>query len=249
VIGETMTESTETIRGRPDTPPIPCHLSAPATAAGGLLLLLHGRDGAGRSPHIQPIARAYLARGWQVVAPDLPYSRATPESGPPERFTMRGHLEDSRAVLRWARQRFADRDERLAVAGHSVGAWSVAHLAAETADVEHVLGVSPVFSGRALLEARRAMGDAAVAAVERDAPAMVPELEGQEAEPALRQIARPLAVVTGALDGITPTRFARAYFAAAPGACFYTALPGQHHCPDGPPYDRALAAALEAMGA
>lgn len=229
--------------------PIPCHVLAPKAAATGLVLLLHGRDGAGRSAHIVPIALAYLARGWRVVAPDLPNSRAVPDSGPVELYTMSGHLEDAAAVLQWARDTWPEEAGRLAFAGHSVGAWAAARLAAGTEGLDHLLGVSPVFSGPALMAARRAMGAPALQALRREAPAMLAELSTIRAAPALRRVTAPVAVVTGALDGITPPKVARAWFRAAAGACFYTALPGQHHCPEGPLYDRAIAAALDATGA
>ena len=229
--------------------PIPCHILEPDGGAKSLLLLLHGRDGAGRSPHIVPIAEAYLARGWRVVAPDLPHSRAVPGSGPAELYTMSGHLEDAAAVLQWARDTWPKDARRLGLAGHSVGAWAAARLAAAEDALDHLLGVSPVLSGRALLEARRAMGPPAVQALRREAPAMLAELSTIKAAPALRRVTAPVAVVTGASDGITPPAVARAWFRAAAGACFYMALPGQHHCPAGPAYERALAAALDAAGA
>jgi pimeloyl-ACP methyl ester carboxylesterase len=247
--GQSAGERLEQVPARPGGRPIPCHVIVPDGPPTGMLLLLHGRDGAGRSPHMRPIAAAYLARGWQVIAPDLPCSRATPDSGPPERFTMSGHLADAATVLAWVLDTIARPASRLGFAGHSVGACSAARLCARAATADHLLAVSPVLSGAALLEARRAMGPAAVAALEREAPAMAAELAAQDAEPALRRITAPVAVITGAVDGITPPRFAKAFFAASPGACFYATLPGQHHCPEGAFYDRALGAALEALGA
>lgn len=246
--GQSVNERLEQVPSRPGQRPIPCHVIEPDGPPTGLLLLLHGRDGAGRSPHMLPIAAAYLARGWQVIAPDLPGSRATPGSGPPERFTMSGHLADADAVLVWALDKIARPASRLGFAGHSVGACSAARLCAQAATADHLLAVSPVLSGAALLEARRAMGPAALAALDREAPAMAAELAAQDAAPALRRIRAPVAVITGALDGITPPRFAKAFFAASSGACFYAILPGQHHCPAGPLYDRALGAALDALG-
>lgn len=78
---------------------------------------------------------------------------------------------------------------------------------------------------------------------------MLAELSTIKATPALRRVTAPVAVVTGASDGIVPPAVARAWFRASAGACFYMALPGQHHCPEGPAYDRALAAALDAAAA
>lgn len=231
--------------------PIACHVREPEHDASGTVLLLHGRDGAGRAAHIEMIADAYVARGWRIVAPDLPNSRATPDSGPPERFTMSGHRRDSGAVLAWVCTSLgADRQiGRLALAGHSVGAFSAAWLASELDEPAHLLAVSPVVSGSALLAARDAMGPAAIEAVAREVPLMLAEMPSQDALPALQQLSCPVAVVTGAEDGLTPPKDARAYLAAASAGCFFAALPGQHHCPTGPAVARALAAALDAVAA
>jgi pimeloyl-ACP methyl ester carboxylesterase len=228
--------------------PIACQIVEPVLPVVGVALLVHGRDGAGTSAHMVPIADAYVGRGWRVVAPDLPLSRATPGSGPPEDFTMQRHVEDARQVLAWVLGEMPVA-RRLALAGHSMGAYAIARLAAESVAAEHLLAVSPVVSGTALLEARRAMGPAAVQELERDAPKLRAEMTAHDAVPALQKLTAPVAVVTGREDGITPVAAARAYFAAAPAAVFYSALPGQHHCPEGPLYTAALAAALDALGA
>ncbi len=228
--------------------PIACQIIEPLLPVVGVALLVHGRDGAGTSAHMVPIADAYVGRGWRVVAPDLPFSRATPGSGPPEDFTMQRHVEDARQVLAWVLGEMPVA-RRLALAGHSMGAYAIARLAAESVAAEHLLAVSPVVSGTALLEARRVMGPAAVEALERDAPGLRAEMTAHDAVPALRRLTAPVAVVTGREDGITPLAAARAYFAAAPAAAFYSALPGQHHCPAGPLYTTALAAALDALDA
>ena len=78
---------------------------------------------------------------------------------------------------------------------------------------------------------------------------MLAEMPSQDAVPALQLLSCPVAVVTGAEDGLTPPKAARAYLAAASAGCFFAALPGQHHCPTGPIVARALAAALDAVGA
>jgi pimeloyl-ACP methyl ester carboxylesterase len=224
---------------------IACQIIEPVV---GVALLVHGRDGAGTSAHMVPIADAYAGRGWRVVAPDLPFSRATPGSGPPEDFTMQRHVEAARQVLHWVLGEMPVA-HRLALAGHSMGAYAIARLAAESVAADHLLAVSPVVSGTALLEARRAMGPAAIEAFEREAPRLRAEMTADDAVPALQRITVPVAVVTGREDGITPVAAARAYFTAAPAAAFYSALPGEHHCPQGPLYTTALAAALDALGA
>lgn len=230
---------------------VPCHIQLPGTAPAGVALLIHGRDGAGRSGHMLPIAQAYNERGWITISPDLPRSRATPDFGDPEAFTMTGHLRDAAALLAWVRENreFAASGMRIAVAGHSMGAYAAACLAADHDVLDHVLAVSPVLSGERLMEARIAMGPPAVEAMKRDAPALVHELADHDAAAALASIAAPVGVVSGESDGITPPSTACAYLQAAKQPSFLSILPGQHHCPEGEIYARALASALDALKA
>ena len=71
---------------------------------------------------------------------------------------------------------------------------------------------------------------------------------GTDAAPALARSAAPLAVVTGAEDGLVRLHDARAYFNAAPNGRFFGALPNEHHCPAGAACGQMLAAALTALG-
>ncbi|MCA8881843.1 MAG: alpha/beta fold hydrolase [Rhodobacteraceae bacterium] len=226
---------------------IPCHISEPGGELRGLVLLIHGRNGAAAQPQIDEIARAYLARGWQVAAPDLPASLVLPGSDAPQDPTMTDHLDSARRVLNWLRS--LRQSPRFALAGHSLGAYAGAMLAGDAGDLHHLLAVSPALSGRALLAARRAMGPAAIADLESEAPRMRAEMEACDAGPALARLDAPVAVLTGAPDGLTPPRFARAYFASAAEGRFYATIPGQHHCPTGPVTARLLEAALDAVEA
>lgn len=227
--------------------PIPVVVAEPAGRPKGTVLLVHGRNGAPGQPQIAEIAEAYLARGWRVAAPELPHSAALPESGPPEQVTFAGHTSAAAEVWAWVAWQWPD--EARALAGHSLGAYAIAHLAAGSPDAHHVLAVSPPMSGRVLLLAREAMGPAATEAIRREAPAYLAESPTADAEPALNRMAAPLAVVTGAADGLIPLKDARAYFAAAPNARFFAALPDEHHCPAGAACGHMLAAALSALGA
>ena len=98
-------------------------------------------------------------------------------------------------------------------------------------------------SGRVLLAARHAMGPAAIEAVKSEAPAYFAEMQIADAEPALNRIAAPLAVVTGAEDGLVRLHDARNYFQTAPDARFFAALPNEHHCPAGAVCGQMLASA------
>lgn len=226
---------------------IPVVVADPGDApARGTVLLVHGRNGAPGQPQIAEIAAAYLARGWRVAAPELPHSAALPQSGPPEQITFSGHTAAAAQVWAWLARQWPG-DAR-ALAGHSIGAFAVAHLAAGAPDTHHVLAVSPPMSGRVLLLAREAMGPAAIETVRTEAPPYFAEMATADAEPALKRTTAPLAVVTGALDGLVPLKDARAYFAAAPEGRFFAALPGEHHCPAGESCARMLSTALAALG-
>lgn len=227
--------------------PIPVVVAEPDRRPAGTALLVHGRNGAPDQPQIARIAEAYLARGWRVAAPELPNSAALPQSGPPEDVTFSGHTGAAADIWTWVAQHWPG--ERLGLSGHSIGAYAVAHLAAGAIPPDHVLAVSPPLSGRVLLAAREAMGPPAIEAVKREAPRYFDEMQTADAAPALARTTAPLAVVTGAEDGLVPLKDARAYFNAAPNARFFAALPGEHHCPASEACALTLAAALAALGA
>ena len=226
---------------------VPLVVALPVQTPQGTVLLVHGRNGAPGQAQIAEIAEAYLARGWRVVAPELPHSAASPGSGPPDGVTFSGHTAAAAALWEWLAQEWPEGPR--ALAGHSLGGYAVAHLAAESPDTHHVLAVSPVLSGPALISAREAMGPAAIEEVRREAPAYFTEMQTADARPALNRMTAPLAVVTGASDGLIPVKVARAYFAAAQEGRFFATLPGEHHCPAGPACGRMLATALSTLGA
>lgn len=225
--------------------PIPVVVAEPDADPEGTVLLVHGRNGAPGQPQIAEIANSYLSRGWRVAAPELPYSAALPDSGPASELTFTGHTKAAAGVWDWLAAQWPDR--RHGLAGHSIGAYAIAHLAAAS-DPHHVLAVSPPMSGLVLLAARQAMGPMAVAEVEREAPLFRAEMETADATGAIGKITAPLAVVTGAEDGLVRLQDARTYFCAAPNGRFFGALPGQHHCPVGEACGSMLSTALAALG-
>lgn len=135
----------------------------------------------------------------------------------------------------------------MALCGHSLGAYAVAAIAEKAYGLHHVLAVSPVVSGAALLAARARMGPPALDALAREAPRLRATMEASSAVPFLKTLAVPVAVMTGTLDGLTPPSDARAYFNAAVEGCFFAALFGEHHCPTGPVLNTALDAAFDAV--
>ncbi|MBA4491917.1 alpha/beta fold hydrolase [Paracoccus sp. S1E-3] len=226
---------------------IPVVVAAGRARPRGTVLLVHGRNGAPTQPQIAEIAEAYRARDWRVAAPELPNSIALPASGPPEEVTFARHTQATAEVWAWMIRQWPDTP--LALAGHSIGAFAVAQLAGEAPEAHHLLAVSPPISGMVLLSARQAMGRAAIEAVAREAPLFYAEMPLADAAPSLARSTAPLAVVTGAEDGLVRLHDARTYFNTAPNGRFFGALPDEHHCPAGAACAQMLAAALTAIGA
>ena len=226
---------------------VPVVVATPRETPEGTVLLVHGRNGAPGQAQIAEIAEAYLARGWRVAAPELPHSIALPDSGPSDQVTFTGHTRAAAGVWAWLAKKWPG--QRRALAGHSIGAYAIAHLAGDDPDTHHILAVSPPLSGMVLLSAREAMGPPAIEAVMREAPLFHAEMPTADAAPALARSHAPLAVVTGADDGLVRLNDARAYFNAAPNARFFAALPNEHHCPAGKACADMLGAALLAVGA
>ena len=226
---------------------IPVVVASASVAPRGTVLLAHGRNGAPGQAQIAEIAEAYLARGWRVAAPELPNSIALPDSGPPEEVTFTRHAQATAEVWAWLVQQWPEAP--LALAGHSIGAFAIAQLAGDAPEAHHLLAVSPPISGVVLLSARLAMGPAAIEAVQREAPLFYAEMPVADAAPSLARSLAPLAVVTGAEDGLVRLHDARTYFNTAPNGRFFGALPDEHHCPAGSACAQMLQAALTAVGA
>lgn len=226
---------------------VPVVVAARTTTPRGTVLLAHGRNGAPDQAQIAEIAEAYLARDWRVAAPELPNSIALPNSGPPEEVTFSRHAQATAEVWGWLVRQWPDTPQ--ALAGHSIGAFAIAQLAGAAPEAHHLLAVSPPISGMVLLSAREAMGPAAIEAVQREAPLFYAEMPLADAAPSLARSNAPLAVVTGAEDGLVRLHDARIYFTTAPNGRFFGALPDEHHCPAGGACAQMLAAALTAVGA
>lgn len=219
----------------------------PGGGTKGSVLLVHGRNGAPEQPQIAEMARAYLARGWRVVAPELPHSAALPETGPANQVTFSGHTKAAAQIWDWIAEQWPGQPR--ALAGHSLGSFAIAQLATHMPQPHHLLAMSPPLSGKVLYNSRLAMGKAAIDAVRAEAPLFLDEMATADAGPSLRRSPAPLAVVTGASDGLVRIADARAYFAASPNGRYFGALPDEHHCPSGAACAEMLRAALLALGA
>jgi pimeloyl-ACP methyl ester carboxylesterase len=102
-------------------------------------------------PVIGQVARALVDAGYLVVRYD---KRGIGQSGGrPETATLHDYAEDARAVVNYLRKERKDvDDDRIAVVGHSEGAWVALQLAANTDDVKAVVLVAAASgSGGALV--------------------------------------------------------------------------------------------------
>ncbi|MEO0821082.1 MAG: alpha/beta fold hydrolase [Pseudomonadota bacterium] len=218
-----------------------------ALGNGGVLLLAHGRGGAEASPHMVPIREAALRLGLAVVAPDLRFSDANESAGRGRDFRMGAHRDDMARVLDWitSDQRPALLPEPgagpLVIAGHSMGGYGALALAVErAAHVDGILAVCPVVSGKAILEARAAMGQPALDALEAEVPGATADYAQHDLAPIAPQITQPVVFVVGELDGLARAVDVRAFGRLLPDRLSYVLLPHAHHCPSGENYALAL---------
>ncbi|MFN3612965.1 MAG: alpha/beta fold hydrolase [Rubrimonas sp.] len=223
-------------------------IERPACDPVGVALIVHGRNGAPDQAHVAAIRAAYAARAWATATPPLRFSNANVGLGEASRFTMAGHLADAETA---ARRTMIEATRiglpaRLGLAGHSMGAWAAAMIGAEM-PIDHVLGVSPVISGAALIAARWRIGGDAIAALLREVPGALAEWPTHDARAALASIDAPVGVIVGEADALTSPEDARLWLGCARDARFLSVLPGQHHCPEGPAYALALDAALAVL--
>lgn len=248
------------------------HLFRPeGPRAGPVVLVLHGRDGSAAAAQIVAMRRAALALGLAVAVPDLRFSAANDSAGAGSGFRMGVHVADAARALDWLARPgtgLAPVPPGILVIGHSMGAYAALRLAAGRSGpgpgglcqrgmrwaatghgIAGVVAVSPVLSGAALIEARRAMGPAAVEALEAAVPGALADYAAHDLAPVLGRVRCPVAVMTGDRDGLTPPAVARRLAAGlkARPRQRVTVIEGAHHCPVGPRFERALCAALRGM--
>jgi uncharacterized protein len=124
-------------------------VTRPATATGELpaVVLVGGSGAADRDgmvagiPVIGHVAKALAEAGFLVVRYD---KRGVGQSGGrPETATLADYADDARAVVNYLRKERKDvDDERIAVVGHSEGAWVALQLGAATRDVKALVLVA-----------------------------------------------------------------------------------------------------------
>ncbi|MEL6335797.1 MAG: alpha/beta fold hydrolase [Pseudomonadota bacterium] len=213
-------------------------------------LVLHGRNGAADSDHIRPITAALHAQGYTVTVPELRFSDANASAGSGCNFTFSAHVADAARALDWLAELSPGGARPILIAGHSVGAYAALRLAADrgASAVSAVLALSPASGGGMLIEARRAMGAAALQALAAEVEGALQDYPRHDVLPDAARITQPVALVVGAEDGLTRPADVARLAAALPRVVGHEVLEGLHHCPTGALWEAALDRQITALG-
>lgn len=219
-----------------------------------LAITAHGRNGAARAPHMQKLIDAYKARGYVVISPDCCASAWNGSAGNEADFLLENHVRDVRRTVDWA---FANAaalgwtGSRLALCGHSMGAYAVARLAADeyAGRAAHLLLVSPFTSGARQIEAREKYHPDGIANLRRDVPRALDEWPRHDIFTMTGRLALPVAIFAGAKDIVAPPENVAELVARLPSAPFYELLPEASHCLEGGDYQTELTDAIDRLDA
>ena len=156
---------------------------------------------------------------------------------------MAGAVFDLVEVLNWAESRA--HAEVALVAGHSMGGYAALRVAVDNPQVSAVLAISPVTSGSLLLKAHEA--DRSMAGLDREVPGARTEWPLHDLMPLAAKITQPVALIVGALDHLTQVAHVAALRDILHDVAFWRVLDAEPHCPTGPAYGPAIAAALKCL--
>ncbi len=127
-------------------------LEQPAGERRGLAIIQHGYSSSMDAPHIRAMARTFQDNGFTTLSLDATHS-FNASDGDLEGNTIETHLHDLYDAIDWAREQewFS---APFALAGHSLGGYTVLHYAQENPeDISLLFPCSAVTSGRKLAEA------------------------------------------------------------------------------------------------
>lgn len=214
-----------------------------------LAVVAHGRNGAAHAPHMLQLIKAYLARGYVVVSPDCCASAWNEAAGGEADFLLENHVRDVGRAILWAEANAGGigwRGGRLALAGHSMGAYAVARLAATVwlGRIGHLVLVSPFTSGARQIEAREKYHPDGIANLRRDVPAALDEWPRHDIFTVIDRLTLPVAVIGGARDIVAPPENLREFVGRLPKPPQWLMLPEASHCLEGGDYRREIAAII-----
>ncbi len=122
--------------------------------AGRFAVIQHGLTGSMDQPHIKALEKAYQDSGYTTLSIDCT-NTLNLSDGSLEAVSVGQHCDDLADAIAWLRaeHRVAD---KIALAGHSMGGFSVLRYAEDHADeIDHVLGSAVMTSGINLFQAWR----------------------------------------------------------------------------------------------
>ncbi len=219
-----------------------------------LAVIAHGRNGAAHAPHMLKLIKTYLKHGYIVLSPDCCASAWNDAAGVEGDFLLGNHVRDVRRSIEWAEGRAAElgwSGGHLALAGHSMGAYAVAHLAATRwhGRIGHLMLVSPFTSGVRQIEARDKYHPDGIANLRRDVPAALEEWPKHDIFTVIDQLTLPIAVVAGSKDIVAPPENVREFVERLPTPPAFLMLPEASHCLEGGEYRAELGALLAGLDA
>ncbi len=209
----------------------------PAYDGTHICIVAHGLNSGARSPHIQHIAKAYHQAGYATVIPNLCHSNPNHSTGDLSGFTIAGHIRDLRRTIEWtlsAQQTLGWKGGSFALAGHSMGGFASCYLAAReyTAQVRHLLAVSPFTSGARSLKARinTHFHPQGMEILRRDTPLAEQDWPQYSIYDHMEQLTMPVSAVVGADDTLTTPADIRDFCNALPHGVEMLIVENEHHC-------------------
>lgn len=219
-----------------------------------LAVVAHGRNGAARAPHMMQLIDAYRARGYVVVAPNCCASPWNDAAGVEADFLLADHVRDVARAIHWAEAN-ADaigwQGKRLALCGHSMGAYAVAQLAASQwhGRIAHLISVSPFTSGARQIEVRAKYHPDGIANLRRDVPAALEEWPKHDIFQVIDRLTLPVAVIGGVKDIVSPPENVEEFVARLPRPPIFRMLAEASHCLEGGDYRREIAGIIGRLDA
>lgn len=209
-----------------------------------LVVIMPGRNGRADAGHLKPVIKAYLKRGIAVVSINPGNSRFNDSEGSSRDFTLARHTDDLRRTMLWIEEnkgRVGWTGQKLFLAGHSMGAYSVLRMASTLFKnrVDHVLVMNPVTTGKRQLEAHGAAPGGLQSYFKRVRYA-ADDYPRHDIYPTIQKLTMPVTVVTGEKDKVTLLPPVVHFYNSLPNPAGLTIIPNGHHCLSGDVYLKSL---------
>ena len=202
---------------------------------GKVAFTVHGRNGSSDSPHMRRMINAYLQKDYLVISPNLCNSQWNDSAGKSTDFTIAHHIRDTKRTIEWAQNHKAElggAGGRFCLAGHSMGGYAAAFLAATTynSEVSHILSVAPFTSGEHSIGARIRFHPNGLENLQIETPSALTEWPGHSIYDLIDRISMPLTAIVGTKDNLPLPSDIKDFFDALPNGKDFMLIEGEHHC-------------------